>query len=108
MKTDLFFEQPPEVAHSFNKNERCTLINGETLKTLQGLPDGIAQLVISSPPYNIGKEYDARRELQIYLDGLRPMLAVLERVFADGGSFCWQTRRYVGGGEVFTMGRFFY
>ncbi len=108
MKTDLFFEHPPEVAHSFNKNERCTLINGDTLKTLQGLPDGIAQLVISSPPYNIGKEYEARRELQIYLDGLRPILAELERVLADGGSICWQTGNYVEESEVFPLDTFFY
>lgn len=108
MKTDLFFEHPPEVACSFNKKERSILINGETLKTLQGLPDGIAQLVISSPPYNIGKEYEARRELQIYLDGLRPILAELERVLADGGSICWQTGNYVEESEVFPLDTFFY
>ncbi|MBI2339204.1 MAG: site-specific DNA-methyltransferase [Deltaproteobacteria bacterium] len=84
------------------------LAQGDTLETLLGMPDGCVKLVISSPPYNIGKEYEAREELCHYLDSLRPILTELTRVLAMGGSLCWQVGNYVEHSEVFPLDAFFY
>ena len=65
----------PIIHHAFEPKAEITLVHGNTLETLRQMPAGCAKLVISSPPYNIGKEYEARKELEHYLDTLRPILA---------------------------------
>jgi hypothetical protein len=40
-----------------------TVVLGDCLELLRSLPDGCADLVVSSPPYNLGKEYEAKRAL---------------------------------------------
>ena len=109
MYSDFFkHEKIPVVSDSFNTNAGAVLVCGDTLETLQGLPNGSAKLVISSPPYNIGKEYEARKELEHYLESLRPILGELARVLAEGGSLCWQVGNYVEESEIFPLDMFFY
>jgi DNA modification methylase len=106
---DLFsYKSPPEVHGAYSPVAQAVLVRGETLETLQSLPKGCAKLVISSPPYNIGKAYEARRELDHYIGSLRPILAELVRVLADGGSLCWQVGNYVEDSEIFPLDIFFY
>jgi DNA modification methylase len=101
-------EKMPVVSDSFNTNAGAVLVCGDTLETLRSLPNGSAKLVISSPPYNIGKEYEARKELEHYLESLRPILSELVRVLAEGGSLCWQVGNYVEESEIFPLDMFFY
>ena len=82
--------------------------NQEALETLRSLPDGSVSLVLTSPPYNIGKEYETEQSIDQYLANLEPVLDELSRVVADGGSVCWQTGNYVHDGEVFPLDIYFY
>lgn len=52
------------------------------------LPDGSVQLLITSPPYNAGKEYDEDLNLADYLALLRRVWAESYRVLAPGGRAC--------------------
>jgi adenine-specific DNA-methyltransferase len=105
---DLFERKSvPPVSDAFSPDAEAILVHGQALETLGGLPAGCAKLVISSPPYNIGKEYEARKELEHYLETLRPVLAELVRVLATGGSLCWQAGNYVEDREVFPLDTFF-
>lgn len=65
-------------------------------------------LIITSPPYNIGKEYERRQPLDTYLDWIRPIAAECVRVLRPGGSLCWQVGQYVRDGEVFPLDLLFY
>jgi adenine-specific DNA-methyltransferase len=103
-----FFKQEPVIRDSFDQGAQIILVHGDTLETLRTMPTGCVKLIVSSPPYNIGKEYEARKELSHYLDGLRPILAELERVLAVGGSLCWQVGNYVEDSEVFPLDMYFY
>lgn len=87
--------------------------NVDALDFLKGEKGGSVDLVITSPPYNIGKEYEMRTSIQKYLDRLRPICEELVRVLSDSGSICWQTGNYVertnkSKGEVFPLDIFFY
>ena len=109
MQTDLFKRNGGPVIHdSYDSSAEVVLVHGDTLETLREMPAGCVKLVISSPPYNIGKEYEARKELEHYIDGLRPILSETVRVLADGGSLCWQVGNYVEDSEVFPLDTFFY
>ena len=74
--------------------------NGDCLDLLRAMPSGEARLVVTSPPYNIGKEYERRRTLEDYVDEQREVITECVRVLADGGSICWQTGNHVDHGEV--------
>jgi DNA modification methylase len=87
---------------------KATLVCDDTLRFLETLPDGAAQLVVTSPPYNIGKAYESRVSIQEYLDGQRGVISELVRVLGSRGSVCWQVGNYVAGGEVFPLDVFYY
>ncbi|MEX2189609.1 MAG: site-specific DNA-methyltransferase [Bacteroidota bacterium] len=52
------------------------------------LPDGSVHLVITSPPYNVSKEYDADLTLDEYRAMLRRVFGEVFRVLAPGGRLC--------------------
>src|SRR3989338_748291 len=52
------------------------------------LPDESVHLMVTSPPYNVGKEYDADLSLEDYLAMLRKVLNETHRVLVNGGRVC--------------------
>jgi DNA modification methylase len=52
------------------------------------LPDGSIHLMVTSPPYNVGKDYDQDLTLPEYLSFLRRVWAEVWRVLAPGGRAC--------------------
>ncbi len=82
--------------------------NNDTLDFLRSVPDEIFQLVVTSPPYNIGKPYEQRQEFHDYLEWQKSVISECVRVLKRGGSLCWQVGNYVEKGEVFPLDAFFY
>jgi DNA modification methylase len=108
MQQQLFATDKPRIEAVFRRDATVVLAQGDALETLQRLPDGFAQLLITSPPYNIGKLYETRNELERYLAVLRPILEQLVRVLSPRGSLCWQVGNYVEASEVFPLDIWFY
>jgi len=52
------------------------------------LPDACVHLMVTSPPYNVGKEYDADLSLEEYLAFLRNVWREVRRVLVPGGRAC--------------------
>ncbi len=98
----------PEVASSYDPAAEVVISQGDCLEILRGLPDGFAKLIITSPPYNIGKAYEKATGLNQYLDSLEPVLEQIVRVLSPEGSLCWQVGNYVADGEVFPLDIYFY
>ena len=78
------------IASEFSPSNDLTLKRGNCLPFLESLPENCAQLVVTSPPYNVGKEYEKRQTLSEYLDFQGKVIAECERVVRPGGSICWQ------------------
>lgn len=83
---------------------------GDALDRLDDLNDGSIQLVITSPPYNIGKSYerDNRMSIEQYLDWLKPIIEKICQKVTDEGSVCWQVGNFVKNGEVIPLDYLFY
>jgi adenine-specific DNA-methyltransferase len=71
------------------------------------MPDGTAQLIVTSPPYNIGKEYEKTVLLDRYLILQRLVIHECVRILKPGGSICWQVGNHVNGhGQVVPLDLF--
>lgn len=61
------------------------------------------QLIITSPPYNIGKSYEARSSLDDYIEAQAQVISECVRLLAPSGSLCWQVGNHVYKGEIFPL-----
>ncbi len=59
-----------------------------TSENMIAIPDNSLHLMITSPPYNVTKEYDDDLNLQEYLDILKRVFTETYRVLVDGGRAC--------------------
>ncbi len=91
-----------KITKNYNKNSDVTLFNGDTLKLLKQIPDKEARLIITSPPYNIGKEYEKVKSIENYLKEQEEVIKECIRIMKDDGSICWQVGNLVNG-EVFPL-----
>ncbi len=66
----------------------------DCLDALPRLPDGVVDLTLTSPPYNIGKEYEAVRPLDEYLDWCSRWIAEVYRATGPTGAF-WLNLGYI-------------
>lgn len=51
-----------DVAPAFDPTARAVLAQRDCLDALRETPDGFAKLIITSPPYNIGKAYEQQED----------------------------------------------
>lgn len=79
------------------------IVNGDCLDLLRSLPNESVDLVVSSPPYNIGKEYEARRQLDHYLEEQSEVLKECHRVLKPTGSIFWQVGSYSNKGTLIPL-----
>lgn len=104
----LTFAGMPEIATDYAPDSKVVVHAGDALGFLRTLPAELATLIITSPPYNIGKEYESRRRIQHYLAEQEPIIDELVRVLNTRGSLCWQVGNYVDNGEVFPLDIYYY
>ena len=57
-------------------------------ENMDDLPDRCVHLMVTSPPYNVGKEYDADLSMDEYLGLIRKVMSETYRVLVDGGRAC--------------------
>lgn len=102
------FSKNYPIDSTFSPSSHIVVQEGDVLDALGAMDGGIFDLVVSSPPYNTGKEYEKKSSLAAYLDWQSVVLASLCRTLRDGGSLVWQVGNYVEDGEVFPLDIYFY
>lgn len=75
----------------------------DNLTFMRRLDDASMSLIVTSPPYNIGKRYEKRISLEKYKEAQAACIAEAVRLLAPKGSICWQVGNHVHGGEVFPL-----
>ena len=98
----------PVFDSAYRPDARIVLVHGDSLEMLRALPTSVAKLIITSPPYNIGKEYETQTKLEQYLAWLDPIIHEIVWVLSPRGSLCWQVGNYVEDSEVFPLDLWFY
>ena len=67
------------------------IITGDVLESLKKIPSNSIHLAITSPPYNVGKDYDNHHDemdYKEYLKWLNQVWKETKRVLVHGGRFC--------------------
>jgi len=78
-----YFEKENKVSDKFLNKIICS--SSEDMKEL---PDNSVHLMITSPPYNVGKDYDKDLSLEEYLTLLKNVFIEVKRVLVTGGRVC--------------------
>nr|WP_294513345.1 site-specific DNA-methyltransferase [uncultured Bilophila sp.] len=93
---------------NINEKARIVISNNNILDIVDTLPDNYFKLIITSPPYNIGKPYEKKVSLSDYLKWQEEILEKLVRTLCADGSIVWQVGNYIDKGEVFPLDMYFY
>jgi adenine-specific DNA-methyltransferase len=80
-----------------------TVSSGDCMDLLRGLPDGCVDLIVSSPPYNLGKEYESKRALKLYIEEQEAVLCECSRVLSQKGSIFWQIGSFSDDGMLIPL-----
>lgn len=67
----------------------------DNLAFMQDLPSELMKLIVTSPPYNIGKAYERRKTLDIYLASQAQVISECVRLLHPRGSICWQVGNHI-------------
>ncbi|MCL2570819.1 MAG: site-specific DNA-methyltransferase [Defluviitaleaceae bacterium] len=88
----------------FKPDNKITLYNGDCLNLLQKMPDESIDVIITSPPYCMKKEYEnphddinmfRKRHLNVFTD--------IYRILKPGGSICWQVGYHISNTSVIPL-----
>lgn len=97
-----------QVETNYTTNATAVMCHSEAIDFMNTLPDKSVRLIITSPPYNIGKHYELRKDIQEYLKEHDIAIDSMIRILADNGSLCWQVGNYVESGEIIPLDIPFY
>lgn len=96
------------IGGKFDAKNNVSLFKGDCLKLLKSIPSGAADLVVTSPPYNIGKVYEEPVELWDYVEQQRAVINECARILSSRGSICWQVGNFVDGGGIVPLDAILY
>ena len=103
-----FTKRQISISDRYESNSDVILFEGNCSMLLKDIPSDSVDLVITSPPYNVGKKYEKKMSLQAYLKNQELVISELVRVLANTGNLCWQVGNYIEKGEVFPLDIYYY
>jgi adenine-specific DNA-methyltransferase len=86
-----------QVDHSVN------IACADNLAFMRPMRSGSMKLIVTSPPYNIGKSYEKRSPLDRYIQSQAQVISECVRLLHPEGSLCWQVGNHVHNGEIFPL-----
>ncbi len=92
------------IKYSYDSNADVVLYKGDTKKLLKTIPYGSVQLIVTSPPYNLAKEYEQKLSLEDYISEQKEVIDLCVPLLSSSGSICWQVGNYISPeSEVFPL-----
>lgn len=86
----LYDDQPQAGSEMYVENliDPLDVVFNHSSEEMKELPDCSVHLMVTSPPYNVGKDYDENLSMQEYLSFLKRVWAETYRVLVPGGRAC--------------------
>lgn len=102
------FAESCRISDDYSPQNDVTLYQGDCRDLLNRIPDGSADLVVTSPPYNLGKEYEKQVDIETYLADQTQVINECIRIVSDEGSICWQVGNFVSRGAIVPLDTILY
>lgn len=80
--------------------ESITIVEGRCEPVLMGLAPGSVQCIVTSPPYNMGREYERNTDQHSYVSWLSEIIVKCGAALANGGSLWLQVGNLVRNGST--------
>jgi DNA modification methylase len=98
-----------EPLFDYIKRDTCfKILNDDCLSALKKIENAKFDLILTSPPYNVGKSYETKTSIEKYLETQEEIISELVRTLSERGNLCWQVGNYVDKGEVFPLDIYYY
>lgn len=97
-----------KVYEHFDGRVNAVLSSEDCRNFLKQIPEKTARLVITSPPYNIGKPYEKKLSLDEYVKQQEEVIGECVRILANDGSICWQVGNYVRNNSIIPLDTLLY
>lgn len=92
-----------------NTDRDVHIARANNIDYVHGLADDSMSLIVTSPPYNIGKSYEKRSTIDQYVASQAAIIAECVRVLSPTGSICWQVGNHIAkDGEVVPLDMLLY
>jgi len=85
------------------RDHEATISCSDNLDFMRPLKSESMHLIVTSPPYNIGKSYEKRAPLAAYVKQQAQVISECVRLLSNRGSLCWQVGNHVQDGEIFPL-----
>ncbi len=93
----------PDNVIQIPKNVKTDIRCEDNIEFMRSLRKDSFHLIVTSPPYNVGKEYEKKTTLDAYIEEQSSVIAEAVRLLHPNGSICWQVGHHVDDGEVFPL-----
>jgi len=88
--------------------ENYTVKKADAFKIIKKEKNKSIDLIITSPPYNIGKKYENKQSMENYLKPYEDLAKDIYDKLKITGSLCWQVGNYINKGEIIPLDIPFY
>ena len=104
VQTAQLIKSPKKTSFEALKEIDHLMWSGKCEDFLRRLPrEPIFDLVVTSPPYNIGKSYEKKTNLEDYLVWQEHVIQEIVPRIKAGGSICWQVGNFVADNQIFPL-----
>lgn len=107
MARGFFMDLKVKMAHTFQSEyspaNHVSFYPGDCAVFLSSIPDEEAQLIVTSPPYNIGKKYEKKKLFSDYLTEQERIIKECYRLLSPTGSICWQVGNHIDAQEIYPL-----
>ena len=84
-----------EALAAHRSGEEFVVYNGDCIKLLSAMSDDTVNLIVTSPPYFMGKNYDRSYDIEDFYNDHKLLAPHASRLIVPNGNVCWQVGYHV-------------
>lgn len=92
-----------KIANYYNPDADAIIFHGDTLDFINEIPRNSVKLIVTSPPYNMGKSYETNLDFDTYILEQEKVISECINRLSEDGSICWQVGNYVRDSEIIPL-----
>lgn len=92
-----------KIADQYDPKADAIVYLGDALDFIKQVPRKSLKLIVTSPPYNMGKSYEKNMDFDLYIEEQEKIIAECIDRMSDDGSICWQVGNFVRDGEIIPL-----